>query len=101
MPRIKCPNCGKERIVVEGKRKKCRRCGAELTTMRPREKPVETVTAELLEEKYPALVERIRREAVEQAGIEIGAEEIEELGEVTTELFKENYPELIPGQHYC
>lgn len=31
MPIVKCPNCGRERLVVEGKKKKCRKCGTPLT----------------------------------------------------------------------
>ncbi len=33
MPMVKCPNCGRERLVVEGKRKKCRKCGTPLTSV--------------------------------------------------------------------
>jgi len=29
--RVKCPNCGRERIISAGKKKKCRKCGLELT----------------------------------------------------------------------
>ncbi|NLH43271.1 MAG: hypothetical protein GX448_15635 [Planctomycetes bacterium] len=28
---VRCPSCGTERVVVEGKRKNCRKCGAKLT----------------------------------------------------------------------
>ena len=31
MARVKCPQCGTERVVVEGKRKNCRKCGTRLT----------------------------------------------------------------------
>jgi hypothetical protein len=31
MARVKCPQCGTERVVVEGKRKNCRKCGTKLT----------------------------------------------------------------------
>ena len=31
MARIKCPQCGTERVVIEGKRKNCRKCGTRLT----------------------------------------------------------------------
>lgn len=31
MARVRCPQCGTERVVVEGKRKNCRKCGTKLT----------------------------------------------------------------------
>jgi len=31
MARVTCPQCGTERVVVEGKRKNCRKCGTRLT----------------------------------------------------------------------
>ncbi len=33
MPTVKCPNCGRERLVVEGKKKKCRKCGTPLSAI--------------------------------------------------------------------
>ena len=39
MARIKCPQCGTERVVIEGKRKNCRRCGTRLTADMAQLKP--------------------------------------------------------------
>jgi len=30
MARVKCPNCGTERVVMDGKVKECRKCGRKL-----------------------------------------------------------------------
>jgi len=85
---IKCPNCGRERLVVEGKRKKCRKCGTPLTSRPP--KPVEPpkLTVEQLTEQYPERVAEI----IERASAEAVKEEI---GDLTSELLLEHYPELV------
>lgn len=88
MPIVKCPNCGSERLVVEGKKKNCRKCGTPLSTIPPKPPKVVTFTAEQLKEQYPRQVAEI----TEQAKAEIVREEI---GEVTTEILLSHYPELV------
>lgn len=39
MARVKCPQCGTERVVIEGKRKNCRKCGTRLTADMAQPKP--------------------------------------------------------------
>jgi DNA repair exonuclease SbcCD ATPase subunit len=39
MARITCPNCGAERIVMAGKRKRCRKCNTWLTSTTVKQKP--------------------------------------------------------------
>lgn len=88
MPQIKCPKCGRVRLVVEGKKKNCRKCGTPLTAYQPKEqKPVE-VTAEQLKEQYPEQIGRL----IEAAKKEIMREEV---GELTTGILLDQYPGLV------
>lgn len=32
MPRVRCPDCGAERVVMEGKVKNCLKCGRKLSS---------------------------------------------------------------------
>jgi len=88
MPQIKCPNCGKVRLVVEGKKKNCRKCGTPLTTNPPKEQKVVKVTAEQLKELYPEQIAEIAETAKNKVVRE-------ELGELTTEILLDQYPELV------
>jgi ribosomal protein S27E len=45
MARVKCPQCGTERVVVDGKRKNCRKCGTKLTADMAQVKPRARKTA--------------------------------------------------------
>jgi len=45
MARVRCPQCGTERVVVEGKRKNCRKCGTKLTADMAQTKPRARKTA--------------------------------------------------------
>ena len=67
MPIVKCPNCGRERLVVEGKKKKCRKCGTPLSSLPA--KPAEPVTVETIKEKYPSQVAEIIEETKREMGI--------------------------------
>ena len=44
MAQVKCPQCGRVRLVVEGKRKKCRKCGTPLTADMAKKVETKTVT---------------------------------------------------------
>lgn len=88
MPQIKCPKCGRVRVVVEGKRKNCRRCGTPLSANMPKPKPPEKVTSKIICERFPEQVAEIR----EQAKAEVV---LEEIGEPTVDLLLEHYPELV------
>ena len=106
---IKCPNCGRERLVVEGKRKKCRKCGTPLTSRPPKEKP--SLSADDLQELYPRqigqildaakakTVDELQEQYPEQVAEIIKAAQAlvvkEEIGELTSELLLEHYPELV------
>lgn len=35
MPRLKCPSCGREKVVMEGKKKKCLRCNVLFVPAKP------------------------------------------------------------------
>lgn len=64
---IKCPACGAERVVPEGKIKRCRKCGEKLTTIKaPPPKPPE-MTADELAAAYPRQVQELIERA-EAAG---------------------------------
>lgn len=88
MPQIKCPKCGRVRLVVEGKRKNCRKCGTPLSTIRPKVKPPEKVTADMLREKYPEQISQIINDAK-------AAVVREEIGDLTAEILLEQYPLLV------
>jgi len=88
MPQIKCPNCGRVRLVVEGKKKNCRKCGTPLTTNPPKEQKVVEVTAGQLKERYPEQI----AELIKAAKNEVVREEI---GELTTEILLDQYPEIV------
>ena len=88
MPQIKCPNCGRTRLVVEGKKKNCRKCGTPLTTNPPKEQKVVKATAGQLKERYPEQV----AELIEAAKNKVVREET---GELTTEILLDKYPELV------
>jgi len=88
MPQIKCPNCGRVRLVVEGKKKNCRKCGTPLTTNPPKEQKPIKVTAEQLQEQHPEQIAEI----INAAKNEVVREET---GELTTEILTTQYPELV------
>lgn len=92
MARVKCPKCGRERVVVEGKKKNCRRCGTALSTLGPKpEKPEKPPTAEHLAERYPAQIEEIKSRAAAEARKQVLQDEYE----ITAEYIKADCPELI------
>ena len=76
MARIKCPNCGAERVVMEGKSRRCRKCDMRLTAPpASHEPPAEERPDELagLKAERDALAERV-------------AELEDEVGELNAEL---------------
>lgn len=88
MPMVTCPNCGRERLVVEGKRKKCRKCGTPLTSLPPKPPKPEKITVEQLAERHPQQVAEI----VKAAQDEVVREQI---GELNTPILLEKYPDLV------
>lgn len=94
MARIKCPNCGTERVVVEGKKKRCRKCGTTLTTLPP--KPAPKVTAASLAEQYPEQIEELIRTAAATISDEERRDSLrEEFGELSSEILITEYPEIV------
>lgn len=45
MAQVTCSNCGRRRVVMDGKRKRCRKCGTPLTPRTGRAAPVAEVEA--------------------------------------------------------
>ena len=73
--RVKCPNCGRERIIQAGKKKNCRKCGLQLTATGELAQPkkgaaiiatadqtIAKLTVADLESQRPDLVAEIRGE---------------------------------------
>ena len=108
---IKCPNCGRERLVVEGKRKKCRKCGTPLTSRPPKLEEKPSLSADDLRELHPKqigqildaakakTIDELTKQYPEQIAEIIDAAQAlvvkEEIGELTSELLLEHYPELV------
>lgn len=93
MPMITCPQCGTERIVVEGKRKNCRKCGQALSTIKPKPAKPQIYTRDELIEKFPEAVKEIRKAAVEEFKDTFSGEGEGEGPSV--EAMTEHFPELV------
>lgn len=69
MPKIICHQCGRERVVIQGKRKNCRKCGTKLTDQQQplvklkakakAKKLADVITIEELAKMYPNQVGEI------------------------------------------
>lgn len=77
MPQVKCPKCGRVRLVVEGKKKNCRKCGTPLTAtpamaVKPEEQKITAppaITAADLQKQFPEQIAEIIKAAQPQSTI--------------------------------
>jgi len=101
MARLKCPSCGHECVVMDGKRKRCRKCGTPLTagtakavkpkkeTLKPGHKqkaPREIKSLKALAKAYPDLCAELAAHGAQEACDRIAAMSAEELGQELPEL---------------
>ena len=96
MPIIKCPQCGKEQLIVDGKRKNCRRCNTPLSTITPKPaKPLKFSAAQLVEQ-FPKAVDEIKELAAAEA-VEAFKATFSGEGESgpSAELMAEHFPALV------
>ena len=112
MARLKCPNCGRTRVVMDGKRKRCRNCDTPLTATtakavkskavpvepeRKQKAPRQIKSLKALAKAYPDLCAQLAAHGAQEACDRIAAMSAEAFGRELPELAEKLTAKVVEG----